>query len=94
MAEYYDYSIVFLMKNIAKPLENTRINEYAIKLKEDKQPSFKFIYNLELIEIETLKSYIKTNLANSFIQLSKSPVKALILFDKKPDKSFYLYINY
>ena len=57
------------------------MNEHAIKLEEDKQPSFRPIYNLGLVELETLKTYIKTNLANGFIQPSKSPAKAPILFD-------------
>ena len=50
-----------------KLLENIKINKYAIKLKEDKQPPFEPIYNLKLVELETLKIYIKINLANSFI---------------------------
>ena len=39
-------------------------------------------------------SILKINLANCFIHLSKSPAKAPILFDKKLDRSFCLYINY
>ena len=50
-----------------KLLENTKINEYAIKLEEDKQPLFRLIYSLGPVELKTLKIYIKTNLANSFI---------------------------
>ena len=87
-AEYSDYNNVFSTKNMAKIPENTRINEYAIKLKEGKQPPFKPIYSLGHVELKTLKTYIKTKLANSFIQLSKSPAGALILFDRKPDRSF------
>ena len=30
LAEYSNYSDIFLMKNAAEPLENTRINEHAI----------------------------------------------------------------
>ena len=82
------------MKNAAKLPENTGINEHAIKLEEGKQPPFGPIYSLELIKLEILKTYIKTNLANSFIRSSKSPVKALILFDRKLDKSLRLYIKY
>ena len=43
------------------------MNEQAIKLKEGKQPTFGSIYILGPIELETLKIYIETNLANSFI---------------------------
>ena len=44
--------------------------------------------------METLKTYIKTNLANGFIRLSKSPAGAPILFDKKPDGSLRLCVDY
>ena len=40
MIEYFNYNNIFAAENIAELLENTRINEYVIKLEEDKQPSF------------------------------------------------------
>ncbi len=46
------------------------------------------------MELETLKAYIKNNLASSFIRPSKSPARAPILFNKKPDGSLRLYIDY
>ena len=36
LAEYSDYNNIFLVEKAAELLENTRINEYAIKLKEGK----------------------------------------------------------
>ena len=66
-AEYFDYSDVFLAEYAAELLENTEMNKHTIELEEDKQPSFGPIYSLELVELKTLKTYIKTNLANSFI---------------------------
>ena len=36
LAEYSDYSNVFLAEYAAKLPKNTRINEHAIKLEEDK----------------------------------------------------------
>ena len=44
--------------------------------------------------METLKTYIKTHLKTGFIRPSKSPTGAPILFDKKLDDSFHLYVNY
>ena len=70
------------------------MNKHAIKLEEGKQPLFGPIYSLDLVELEILKTYIKTNLANSFIRPSKSFAGAPILFDRKPDGSFHLYIDY
>ena len=93
-AEYSDYSDVFSVENVAKLLENTRMNEHVIKLEEDKQPLFGPIYSLRPVELETLKIYIKTNLANGFIRLSKSPAGAPIFFDRKPDRSLRLCVDY
>ena len=93
-AEYSDYSDVFSAENAAKLLENTGINEHAIELEEGKQPPFGPIYSLGPVELETLKTYIKTNLANGFIRPFKSPAGAPILFDRKPDGSLRLCVDY
>ena len=93
-AEYSDYSDVFLEKNAAELPENTGINKHAIKLEEGKQPPFGHIYSLGPVELETLKTYIKINLANGFICPSKSLAGAPILFDKKPDGSLRLCVDY
>ena len=74
--------------------ENTGMNEHAIELEEGKQPPFGPIYSLGQIELETLKTYIKTNLANDFIWSSKSPIGAPIFFDWKLDRSPHLCIDY
>ena len=93
-AEYSNYSDIFSMENAVELPENTAMNKYAIKLEKGKQPPFGPIYSLGLVELETLKTYIETNLANGFIYPSKSPAGAPILFDKKPDGSFCLYVDY
>ena len=67
MAEYSNYSNVFLAENAAELSENTGVNEHAIELGESKQPPFKPIYSLGPVELEILKTYIETNLANNFI---------------------------
>ena len=46
------------------------------------------------MELETLKTYIETNLANGFIRPSKSPAGAPILFVRKSDGSLRLCVNY
>ena len=65
--EYFDYSNVFSVENVAELLENTRINKHAIELEKGKQLLFGPIYSLRLIELKTLKTYIKIHLVNSFI---------------------------
>ena len=70
------------------------MNEHAIELEEGKKPPFGPIYSLGPMELETLKTYIETNLANGFIHPSKSPARAPILFDRKPDGSLRLCVDY
>ena len=93
-AEYSDYSNVFSAEHAAELPENTGMNEHAIKLEEGKQPPFGPIYSLGPIELETLKTYIEINLANGFIRPSKSSAGAPILFDRKPDGSLRLCVDY
>ena len=94
LAEYFDYNNIFSTKYVVKLSENTGMNEHTIKLEEDKQLLFGPIYSLRVVELETLKIYIKTNLANDFIQLFKATARALILFNKKPNRNFYLCVDY
>ena len=94
LVEYSNYSNIFSIENAAKLPENTRINEHAIKLEEGKQPPFGSIYNLKSVKLKILKTYIKTNPVNIFIQPFKSFAGALIFFNKKPNKSFCFYMNY
>ena len=70
------------------------MNKYAIELEKGKQLLFGLIYSLRLVKLKILKTYIKINLTNNFIWPSKSLARAPILFNKKPDGSFHLCVNY
>ncbi len=70
------------------------MNEHAIELIDKKQPPYGLIYTLSLVELETLKTYIKTHFKTGFIQSFKSPTEAPIFFDKKLDDSLHLCIDY
>lgn len=74
--------------------ENTGINKHTLELIDGKQPPYKPIYSLGPVELETLKTYIKTHLKTGFIRSSKSPAGVPILFDKKRDDSLHLWVNY
>ena len=93
-AEYLDFEDVFSKKSATVLPEHTEINTYVIDLEEGKQPPYGPIYSLRPVELETLKTYIETNLANGFICLSKSPASAPILFDKKSNGSLRLCVDY
>ena len=94
LIKYSNYSNIFLIKNIIDFFEYIKINDYIIKLEKSKQLFFKLIYNLGLIKLKMLKTYIKTNLVNNFIQSFKTLVKIFIFFNQKLNKSFYFYIDY
>ena len=72
---------------------NINMNKLAMKLVEEKQPSYGPIYALSLVELETLKTYIETHLKTWFIRLFKSLAGAPILFYKRLDGSLRLCIN-
>ncbi len=86
--KYSDYADVFLTDLAIELPENTGMNKHAIELIEGKQLSYRPIYALSLVELETLKTYIETHIKTSFIQYSKSPARVLIFFDTKPMAAF------
>ena len=94
LAKYLDFADVFSSDLVSELLEHTGINNHAIELVDGKQPPYKPIYSLGPVELETLKAYIKTNLANGFMRPSKFPASALILFDQKSDILLRLCVNY
>ena len=93
-AEYSDFSDVFSSDSVAELPEHTGINDHPIDLLDDKQPPYGPIYSLGPVELETLKTYIETNLASGFIRPSKSPAGAPILFVRKKDGSLRLCVDY
>ena len=92
--KYSDFVNIFLEEKALVLLEQTEFNQHVIELEESKQPLYGPIYSLGPVELKTLKIYIKTHLKTEFIQPSKSFSGASILFDKKLDSSFRLYIDY
>ena len=85
--EYLDYANVFLKASATELLKYTGINNHPIDLVDNKQPPYGPIYSLGSMEFEMLKTYIKTNLANGFIQPSQLLAGASILFIKKKNGS-------
>ena len=92
--KYLDFADVFLEKLANILSKRTGENEHAIELQKGKQPPYGPIYSLGPIEFKTLKTYIETNLANGFIQASKSPASSPILFICKSNNSLCMCVNY
>ena len=93
-AKYSDFTNVFFEKSINIPLQQPVANEHTIKLKQGKQLSCKPVYSLSPVEFKIFKTYIETNLVNSFIKASKSPVSNFILFICKRNYSHYEFVDY
>ena len=93
-AEYSNFADVFSPDLASELPKHTGINDHAIELVDGQQLPYGPIYSLGPVELETLKAYIKINLANGFIKPSKSPAGTLILFHRKLDGSLQLYVDY
>ena len=93
-AKYSDFADVFSPDLASELPKHTEINDHAIELVDGQQPFYRPIYSLEPMELETLKAYIETNLANGFIRPSNSPANAPILFDRKSNGFHRLCVNY
>ena len=93
-AEYLDFADVFSPDLASELPEHTGINDHAIELVDGQQPPYGPIYSLGPVELETLKAYIETNLANGFIRPSKSPAGTSILFDRKSNGSLRFCVDY
>jgi hypothetical protein len=63
-------------------------------LQPGKDPPWGPIYNLSPTELEVVWEYIEENLANGFIQHSRSPASAPIFFVKKKDGLLRLVVDY
>ena len=92
--KYSDFTDVFSEEKALVLPERTELNEHAINLEDGKQPPYGPIYSLGPVELETLKIYIETYLKTGLIRPSKSPAGAPIFFDKKPDGSLRLCVDY
>ena len=92
--KYSDFTDVFSEDKTLVLTERTEFNELAIDLEDGKQPPYRPIYSLGLVELESLKTYIKTHLKTGFIRPSKSLAGTPILFDKKPNGSLRLCVDY
>ena len=90
LAEYSNFNNVFSAEYTAELSKYTGINNHTIELKKSKQPSFSPIYSLRPEELETLKTYIKTNLGNGFIHPPNHPQDYLFFLIKSQMVAFSL----
>ncbi len=91
--KYKDFVDVFEKINVDQ-LPAHSPYDCSIDLEEGHSPPFGPIYGLSEPELQALRDYLTENLAKGFVQHSKSPVGAPILFVKKKDGSLRLCVDY
>ena len=94
--KYYHYADIF-DKVKASTLAQHWLYDCPIHLQPGKEPLWGPIYieeNLSPTKLDVLRAYIEENLANGFIQHSKSPADTTIFFVKKMHKSLPLVMDY
>lgn len=77
-----EYTNVFSYDLAIEQLDNTRKNGHVIELVDSKQLIYGPIYSFSPIELEKLKTFIKTHPKSEFVQPSKALTGASILFQK------------
>lgn len=67
LTKYSNFSNIFSNKKALILLEQTNLNKYTIKLKDDKQPSYEPVYSMSPVKLKIFKTYIETALKIGFI---------------------------
>ena len=88
-----EFGDVFEKNNVDR-LPEHRPYDCPIDLHEGVSPPFGPIYGLSEPELQALLTYLDENLEKGFIQPSKSPTRAPILFVKKKYGSLRLCVDY
>ena len=78
----------------AETLPPHREGDHSIDLLEGTTPPFGPMYNLSAKELAVLREYLDINLANGFIQPSRSSAGAPVLFAPKGDGGLRLCVDY
>ena len=89
---YSNYADVFL-KNEVSWLSAHEKHDHTIEINE-KEPSYKSLYNLFKTELNVLRKYLDNILMKSWIKHSVNSADAPVLFVSKKDEDLRLYMNY
>jgi hypothetical protein len=92
---FYDLVHAFSKKKSNKLL-SYRFYDHKIEIEPDKRVllGYYLLYNQTNKELKALKDYLENNLKKRFIKNSSIDFVSLILFVKKPNKSFRFCINF
>jgi hypothetical protein len=92
--EFRDFDDVFSLKN-EKTLTNRKENiDHVIELKNDKQSSYEFFYNLFNFELKTFRLYLDDALTRDIIKHSINSIETSMLFVLKKNEKLQLCVDY
>ena len=91
--EFHEFFELFSHQE-ANKLPPHRLYDYKIKFIKKKQPGYGFLYSMSQGKFQVLKKFLDENLAKGFIRASSFLAAILILFVRKPGRSFRLCVNY
>ncbi len=92
--EFKDFDDVFSLKN-EKTLANRKEKiDHVIELKNDKQSSYEFFYNLFNIELKTFRLYLDDTLSRDIIKHSINSIETSVFFVFKKNEKLRLCVNY
>ena len=91
--QYHDFLSLFTKKGADQLLQHRYVN-HEIPLEADKKPPIGRMYSMSATELQELRKWIKENLSKDFIRASSSSCASPILFVKKKDGSFQLFVDY
>lgn len=83
--KYHDLLDVFSKKD-SDLLLSYKKYDYKVILEKELKYSLTHFYKILLAELDIVKCYLDSHLANRFIQISSAPYLSLILVVKKPRK--------
>lgn len=91
--KYFNFANVFDKNKTDRLPKHSQYN-LAIKIKEEKQPSFGPVYDKSLIELGVLCDYINVMLAKKFIWPLKSPSETPVFFVPKKNGGLCLCVDF
>ncbi len=92
--EFNEFDDVFSLKNEKILANHKKKIDHVIKLKNDKQSSYEFFYNLFNIELKTLRLYLDDALSRDIIKYSINSIEASMIFVFKKNEKLRLCVNY
>ncbi len=92
--EFKNFDDVFSLKN-EKILTSRKENvDHVIELKNDKQSSYEFFYNLFNFELKTFRLYLDDALTRDIIRHSINSIEISMLFVLKKNEKLRLCVDY